>query len=173
MAHRRSNFRIASRSSSKRQTEWVNLNFDAAVLSAVSSTLFTTSFVPLVSGLTLIRMRGELIVSSLMNAATDAMTIAVGCILVSDEAVAAGVASIPSPITDADDDWLYYQWCSVQSGVLGAPGQGTEFRFNVDNKAMRRFPAGKTLVAVAEASSEGGTVVTDFIFNCRGLIKLP
>ncbi len=172
MAHRRT--RSFGRTvGSKRQTEWISLAFSNIASSAVGSTLYGIGFTPVVSGLTLIRLRGELIVSSLLNAATDAMQMATGVMLVSEEAFAAGVASIPSPITDIDDDWLWHQWHSVQSGTLGAPGQGTEYRFPIDNKAMRRFPGGKVLVAVTEVILEDGTVVVDTILNMRGLIKLP
>ena len=157
----------------RRQTEWVKFTFGGSSISANGSVLLGTGFVATVSGLTIIRLRGELLVTALMNAATDSMRIAMGMILVSDEAFAAGVASIPSPISDIDDDWMYHQFMLVQSGVLSGDGQGTEFRFEVDNKAMRKFPGGKTLVAVMEAESEAGTVVVDVQFNLRGLIKLP
>ncbi len=170
MAHRRS---FGSARAHKRQTEWVLGNFGSATSSATGSVLYPTGFQPVVSGLTIVRIRGELILSSLMNAATDSFQAAAGFIMVSDEAFAAGAASIPSPQSDADDDWIWHQWCSVQSGVLGAPGQGTEFRFDIDNKAMRKFPGGKTLVGVLETFNEVGTVVIDTIINTRILVKLP
>ncbi len=173
MAHPRSLGRFSHVRGSKRQTEWDSLPFREIASSAVGSTLYSFGFVPVVSGLTIIRLRGELIVSSLMNAATDAMQLATGIIMVSDEAFAAGVASIPSPVTDEDDDWMWHQWHSVQSGTLGAPGQGTEYRFIIDNKAMRKFPTGKTICAVTEVIVEAGTVVVDTILNIRALIKLP
>ena len=172
MAHRANRGRHFS-GSVKRQTAWDGAIFGQETIGAIGSELHTTGITPTVDGLTLIRLRGELIVTALMNAATDLMVAATGIILVSSEAFAAGVASVLSPITDIEDDWLFHQWHSVQSGVLGGSGLGTEMRFEIDNKAMRRFPIGKVLCAVLEVSAETGTVQMDTIFNLRALVKLP
>ncbi len=155
-----------------RQVAWDLMNFGQETLTIDGSLLYG-GFVATVEGLTIIRLRGEVVIDALLGTAGDSAEIAIGMIVVSDEAFAAGAASIPSPITDADDDWMFHQWCSVGSRLVGAAGQGSSYRFQVDNKSMRKLPVGKTVVCVAEMASEVGVVSADLSLNLRALLKLP
>jgi len=157
----------------RRQTAWDIFQPGAQSQAAAGATLYPLGFAPNFEGLTLIRLRGELVISAVLTAASDSADVAVGLIMVSDEAFAAGVASIPSPLTDGDDDWLWHQFCSVTSRFGAAAGEGVEFRFPIDNKAMRKLPPGKTVCAVIEMNNLVGAVTIDTLLNMRTLFKLP
>jgi len=67
------------------------------------------------------RTRGGVFVSSDQGAAVELQTGAFGAIIVSDTAVAAGVASLPDPVTDASDDG-WFVW--VPFTQISAAGNG-------------------------------------------------
>jgi len=106
---------------------------------------------------TILRTRGEFLIVSTPDAATDSDQIALGLCVVRDAAVTVGGTSLPSPIADAQDDiWL---WHSVYAlDAMGAtaedPQSSTAYvRFTIDSKAMRKFPKGSAYVLLAEGNT--------------------
>ena len=90
--------------------------------------------------------------------ASEAYQFAIGMCVVSDAAIAAGAASIPGPITDADDDlWMY--WRSFQGSVTVGAIAGDVVTLaqleHTESKAMRRIQEGQQLAIMAEAQSTG------------------
>jgi len=76
---------------------------------------------------------------------------ALGFVVVNDLAVAAGVASMPGPVTDASDDG-WFVWQPFMSRKTGATTfESVEERF--DSKAMRRIEEGFTVAVIAENSN--------------------
>ena len=71
-----------------------------------------------------------------------------GFIVVNDLAAAAGVASMPGPITDGSDDG-WFVWQPVLSGKASAAILESE-QFEFDSKAMRRIEEGFTIAVIAE-----------------------
>ncbi len=76
-------------------------------------------------------------------------------VVVSDLAIAAGAASIPGPVTDADDDgWFVWEGiCQMAAGSIGGNtinGQTQWYEF--DSKAMRRIEQGFGLAVMVENS---------------------
>ena len=129
----------------RRQTSWTAGPGTTVTRSASGSSLYTLSLVPLVEGLTITRIRGEFLVY-LLSATTpaDGYIGAVGMMIVPDEAAAAGVASVPTPIDDIDhEEWLWYQTFSVKASAtidgtatLSGPSEsttGTGFRASQDS----------------------------------------
>ena len=121
---------------------------------AVTKVLIQTFIPGFTSGETIRRLRGTFYV----RAAEVGFSIhgAIGCFIANDTAVAAGVASLLDPVTDANDDaWLWYHSFhgggSVGSGSAGdAAGQV----YTIDSKGMRRMQPGFTLAfVVANASA--------------------
>ena len=176
---------------SKRQTSWTagpgsgGGQAEQLILGATGSGIWGTAIVPLVEGLTIVRMRGELLVYLTLAAAVNEGVVgAAGILLVSDEAFAAGVASIPTPLDDVDfDEWIWYKTFSLKAASVIAGGASTDAdhmlsvsaaaRFEIDSKAMRKFPVGKSLVAVMEVIEQGtGASITANI-QTRTLVKLP
>jgi len=85
------------------------------------------------------------------------ITGAFGLAIVSDQAFAAGVASVPGPFSQADwDGW--FVWRSFDYALEA--GDATGFRLisinqEVDSKAMRKISDNETIVLVAESQNNG------------------
>jgi len=97
---------------------------------------------------------------------------ALGMQVVSDSAAAAGIASVPTPITETNADFFVYQ--SLVSSILF--GSTVAFTspagtvYNVDSKAMRKVGTDEDVAFTAENSSalDGGAIVV----TGRMLVKL-
>ncbi len=120
---------------------------------------------------TVVRNRGMVMVFSDQEANSELQEGAYGEIVVSDQAVAAGVASIPTPVTEDSSDWHVYQRFMSAYAVVSAVGVFVRgFRYDIDSKAMRKVDLGEDLIAVVESSSiSAGLKVISYT---RNLIKL-
>ncbi len=123
---------------------------------------------------TIIRTRGSIVVAPQSGLVTDLdITGAFGIGLVSQEAFAAGVASIPEPFTDSDwGGWMVIQpfamrWEEVVGATEGL--ERMETTYEIDSKAMRKVQPNSIMVFVIE-SLTGAFAVADLT---RLLIKLP
>ena len=174
--------------SQRRKTSWNTGPASGAtgnelVITGTGKTLFPAGAAVLVEGVTLVRTRGEMLFLLTTSTATPGgFHGAVGLAVVTDQAFAAGVASIPGPIGEDDwDGWFYHRFFSVlgagpiDSGVAAdidqVNGTTASLRIEVDSKAMRKLSVGQTLVAVLE-TVEVGTASMSIFFNCRMLVKL-
>ena len=178
------------RSSSRRKTSWTSGpgggggQAEQVVIAATGSSIWSTALVPLVEQLTIARIRGELLLFLKTAAAVnDGFTGACGLMVVPDEAFQAGVASIPSPLDDIDhDEWMWYKMFNLKAASVIAGGASTDadhllavsaaVRFEIDNKAMRKFPVGMSLVAAIEVVEQGVATMTANI-SLRTLVFLP
>ena len=119
---------------------------------------------------TAVRLRGQ--VSIAPNAFTADLNIvgAIGLGIVTAEAFAAGVGSIPEPFNDADwGGWL--MWRSFSYRFEFASAVGVDFpnwNFEVDSKAMRRISPNEVAVIIAESQSGAFVISTPL----RMLVKL-
>jgi len=111
--------------------------------------------------------------AAILNSATAALdgSVAVGCVVSRDEAVIAGVASLPSPEDDPDAEWLYYGVFGlhnpIASGLEGAMSLQT-VRADFDVRSQRIVRVGSTVVWIAESES----VNVDVLIGGRYLVKL-
>ena len=154
-----------------RLTEWSA--YDTSGYLAVASTAAT-----LLSGLafedpgTIIRTRGQIVIRPVANFAADVDIVgAFGIGLVSAEAFAAGVASIPELYTDSDwGGWMVIQpFSSTFEFRSGVGTDMTQIALTIDSKAMRKVEPNSVMVFVAE-SLTGAFVILD---QTRLLLKLP
>ena len=78
---------------------------------------------------------------------------AFGAIVINDLAIAAGVASIPGPVTDeSDDGWFVWQpFGSLYGAVtVGTASRPTLMPIQYDSKAMRKVEEGFGIAFVVE-----------------------
>jgi hypothetical protein len=109
--------------------------------------------VPVVEGETIVRVRGHIGVKSDQEAADEQYMGAVGFCIASDQAVAVGVGSLPTPYTDQDSElWFVHQYWMGGYDFQDATGFGTQpfSVFPFDSKAMRKMPSGTTLCVIVE-----------------------
>ncbi len=107
------------------------------------------------SELTIRRMRGLLTVGSDQIAGSELQLGAFGALITTDTAIAAGVASLPDPVTDVSDDiWMMYEHFGDNMQVFTAVGIEPHFvsQYVIDSKAMRRVPEGRALAFVVANS---------------------
>ena len=132
--------------------------------------LLDSSAVGVAEGETIVRIRGDLFVRSDQQAATEETNGAVGACIVTDQAFAVGVGSIPTPYSDQDSDvWMLHQyWASGFNSNVD--GDMLSFqRFSFDSKAMRKLPDGSTFVFVIENAASGAGV--QYYLNYAVLFK--
>jgi len=121
---------------------------------------------------TIIRTRGSIVVAPQTNLAADLdITGAFGIGVVSQEAFAAGVASVPEPFTDSDwGGWMVIQPFTQVYEHNAAPTQYLQsITYEIDSKAMRKVEPNSVMMFVVE-SLTGAFRIADLT---RLLIKLP
>ena len=184
MAHSVRAFRGRSRTmTAPRKRSWAvgpRVGATPLTLGTTPNQLWGVTAVPNIDGLTLVRLRGEILIYLLTASAVgDGFSGALGICIASDEAVAAGAASIPDPRMANDGDWngwLFHQIFDVHAATTTAGDLAQSpagiFRMTIDNKAMRKIPVGSTIVGVLGAT-EVGTATGEVWSNTRSLILLP
>ncbi len=104
-------------------------------------------------------------------AASESYSGAYGSVVVTEQAVAAGVASIPTPVTDDTSDWFQLLQFAGRFRFLSGIGfEDSNSWREFDSKAMRKVDFGSTAVEVLETSAlSSGVLVVSYV---RNLIKL-
>ena len=170
-SHQRGRFQGTSR----RQTSWFDSPSGTLQRTTSGSTIFATGAQAVADGLTLVRIRAELVISlSITTAVLDGFTGAFGMGIVSENAFGAGVGSIPTPRTDVTwDGWMVYQPFTVigNSGTDPALSWMSTVRYQIDSKAQRKIKSTDVLVAVIEAT-EVGTATMNLTLKGRLLAKI-
>ena len=142
-----------------------------------SSTVFMGSAVqPLVDGLTLLRTRGLLTYFlTSVTALADGFQGAFGIAKATAAAVTAGVASVPTPITEQQwDGWLFWTPISCHASVAlqASSSPATMYEIVIDSKAMRKIAAEEAFYAIIELTEIGAASFTAH-FDSRMLFALP
>ena len=164
----------------RRKTSWIiGPNQAKTSKSASGSSIWSTGVATGQDGNTIVRIRGQIAgVLSLVTTVGDAFdNSAFGIGLVTEEAFAAGAASMPSPLVDDDwDGWMWHQYLGPLIGLstteLGVT-PSESFRFNIDSKSMRKFDEGWTVFGAIELGTETGAATLTWGGRTRMLIKLP
>ena len=107
-------------------------------------------------GETVRRTRGLITILSDQESVVEHVTGAIGFVVVSDLALAAGAASIPGPVTDANDDgWFVWEPVSgtTDSDLTSTGTNQPALRFAFDSKAMRRVEEGSGIAIMVENAS--------------------
>ncbi len=101
---------------------------------------------------TLLRVVGMIGVASDQNAASEQQIGAFGMIVVTDIAIAAGVASVPGPMSNGADDWLMYQGFAQERAFGSSIGFDSEARtqYAINSKAKRVVTEGRAIALVCE-----------------------
>ena len=174
MARRFRNFR-ANVVRSGRKTFWFAGLHQRTTLAAASTAAIVSSLNAAALALrpfTIVRTRGYMSLVSDIQSAVENQSASYGGIVVSDQAVAIGVTAVPTPTTDSQSDWFFYE--ALNDKLQFITGVGFQSRSLVrqliDSKAMRKVEEGQDVITVAETSAiSDGAVVGSFT---RILIKL-
>ncbi len=178
---RQRGFRPVGARSRRRATAWDAGpgGTDSVTISATGS-FFLGSAVSLIAGVsevTLVRLRGQLdMFVTGISAVGSGFQGAIGIGLASTAAVTAGIASVPTPITEMDaENWLFHSIVGVHVLTTtltdGVNAQVANQTLVVDSKAMRKFTDEQSLYAVLEVV-EVSTSSMIVHFDSRILSKL-
>ena len=118
---------------------------------------------------TITRMIGSLLVR--MSATTQGLegSYAIGVYVARQEAIAAGIGSLPSPEEDPDAEWLGYWQGSLKNGNTTAVDAPVSSRFiDFDLRSQRIMRNGSSIVWIGHA--ETNTII--MAANGRYLVKL-
>ncbi len=120
---------------------------------------------------TLVRSRGEVILSIDGPADGDKIVIGCGLMIASDAQVVGGIAGFPSPIGATDADWLWHSFVPLQSqSATQDQALGDQVaRLVIDSKAMRKVKQNDNVVIVFDGDQQSGTPVVDATFGVRFL----
>ena len=162
----------------KRRVSWHGSSIDIADLVVGTDQLVTIipeATLEAFPNPTIVRVRGNLLV--LQDSTTTAGAfghVTMGIIKVTAAALAGG--SVPSPLTDVGNDWLW--WADAQIGEESSSsviGRAISVeRLKVDSKAMRKVGLNEALIFVATITlCEGTTVSANICGALRMLLKAP
>ena len=157
-----------------RSNVWFGMRLAATTISSGATLLQVLNAAALaLRPFTIIRTRLAISYTSDQAAVSESQQGVFSMQVVTSSASAAGVGSIPTPLTDTDADFFVYQpifqdFVFLSSvGILENVGQGS---FTVvDSKAMRKVGVDDDVVQVLEQQSALGTVVA---IEGRMLVKL-
>ena len=122
---------------------------------------------------TIIRSRFELYLKSDQDTGSEDQVAGFGIAVVSDEAAAAGVGSIPTPISELGSDLWFVSQILMSSIEAGATNVETAINgrgYTVDSKAMRKCSVGQDIVVVGERSGAGAGI--ELFVGGRILVKV-
>jgi len=173
MAHRKSGF-VRRGNVMRRATLWLSGVETVQASSTTSSSILTSLNAGALAlrPFTIIRTRGMMSITSDQGAATERYAVALGGIVVTDEAVAAGVASVPTPSSEDASDWYFYERLANELQInssIGFVGQGSRFK-DFDSKAMRKVDIGQDAITVQQGTVNNVGVI--LLAYCRTLVKL-
>ncbi len=140
-----------------RETLWAAVTFADTTLSASATAVLTNrgnAGVLALRPFTVIRFRGNWLVTSDQAAAPERFVGNWGGCVVSDQADAIGVTAVPTPATDRGSDlWFMHEsWVGFFNQLDGAAALQPA---NIDSKGMRKVEEGQNVVFVAEAGIGG------------------
>ncbi len=112
------------------------------------------------------RTRGLIHWASDQAAADEAPIGAFGMCVVTADALAAGAASVPGPLSDDESDvWFVHQYMFQDYELVSASGSlNMGVQYMIDSKAMRKVNASQAIALVVEAGATFGAV---FHFGIR------
>ncbi len=133
----------------------------------------------LTDGLTIVRIRAQIafwleVVTTIGDGFASA---AFGMCVVNENAFGVGLTAIPDPIGDSGwDGWMVYQALAPIMGFSVTESENTgiisQFRMDIDSKAMRKFKESDVLVGVLSVDDEVGAATLTWGLQSRILVKL-
>jgi len=165
------------RSGGKRMSKgWVSTNQSAGVIPTTSAGI-VQSLSPVGDAfredMTLLRTRGQILVTANADAAGDTDIIGLGIAILGP----AELAAPPNPLTAARDDrWLWHYFCCLEAVTLtGGDPQAitTNERIQVDAKAMRKLQggnSGRNILCLVAAEADGDFSSVTIISGLRFLL---
>ncbi len=164
---------IRGRSRQVRQMVWIGVDQVPVTITAAGKLALTSLNAAALAlrPFTVIRTRLNILIRCDQLAVSQRFRGAYGRIIVSDQASAAGTASIPGPASNTDAPFFVWEPLQTELFFSDATGVNTPAGtlITVDSKAMRKVGNNEDLVSILEGSSADGVILSQI---GRTLIKL-
>ena len=178
MAHVRVS-RLPQRSAApRRKTSWLfGPAGNSGAISTSTSVLFPIALQSAQDGLTIVRIRGEILLYMTSgDGTTTGFEVAVGIGIANENAVlTVGVTAVPNPLTDAEwDGWMQYWTGDVRAAsttITNSEGVSAA-RITIDSKAMRKFRSSDVLFGCIQTVETTSAIMSSHL-RSRVLVKLP
>ena len=150
---------------------------DVTAFASTTTQLIGSGITPTIPNLTIVRIRGRM---EFLLTAADAIRSGFGAVIgigiATADAFAAGVASVPNPLDDADwPGWLWWNHVDIRTSVAAlavADPTPNPVVVDIDTKAMRKFRLNEVCFMSVQVG-ETGTSTMDVRGVTRILLKLP
>jgi len=158
---------------SDRTSVWIGTSVAVSTVAANTVVLLATLNAAALAlrPFTVVRTRLLLHWESDQSASSEQATGAFGAIVVTAEAAAAGVASVPDPVGDPSSPWFVWQPLSTSFLFADATGfiEPAGNDYEVDSKSMRKVGLNEDIALVAEETNVKGALISS---TGRMLVKL-
>ena len=158
------------------QAAWGPVNIRTRITGGTTPTLGSTSDAALFTErVTIARLRGSVYVHMDAGAALDTMEVALGLIVVKEPAFTAGIASVPSPIVEIEQSWIWHHLFTMGPAVTATDDGGDisrNMRIEIDSKAQRKVQAGDILTFVWDTVILSGSPSFDGFASIRNMVLL-
>ena len=170
---RRSHSRTFARPSG-RQSLWLGAGLTVTTMAGGASTLLATlnAAALLLRPFTIVRSRLVIFFRSDQVATSEFVQAVLSAQVVIEVAAAAGIASVPTPLTETDADFFIYQPLMARIEALtsvGAYERGADQSWVIDSKAMRKVSTDDDVAFVGEIRGAPGANIA---MEGRMLVKL-
>ncbi len=149
--------------SAKRSMEWIAINDPlTSVAGSAATLLFSLNAAALLRRpFTIVRTRITLHFESDQSAASETPGAAFGMGVASEPAVAAGIASLPTPLTEPNFPWFVYEgmFSSFLFGDATGFVEPSGRDLVIDSKAMRKVANDEDMFGAVETISAEGAIV--------------
>ena len=161
---RRSVVRRPIISRSNRLPQWISLSLGSTGIAADAAVLLATfnAVALLLRPFTIIRTRLIFNVISDQQAASEAPRGALGMIVVTEDAAAAGVTAIPDAMVDTEAAFFVWQPFSTTFDFISSVGTQSpaDREYVIDSKAMRKVGPSEDLAIVIEEVDAVGVIIS-------------
>ena len=139
---------------------WIGIDLSTTAVAAGASVLFGLFDAAALAlrPFTILRTRAAFHAESDQLAASETPHGAMGMIVVSDQAAAAGVASIPAPLANSDAPFFVWEpWiASVSLATAVGYSDPSGVNITIDSKAMRKVNNNEDMAVVVQNVADGG-----------------
>ncbi len=158
----------------RRTYNWQASSMQTLGINLAVNTVNSVSMFSFGEAQTLVRLRGMIGASLDSGGIDERVLVAMGLIIVSENAAAAGGGSVPHPLADGEDDWIWHGWLWLTSQAEASVSDEALFqRVHVDSKAMRKVRVSEQMVFVAEVAQvtdQTGTFDLTAGFRLLGMV---
>ena len=163
MARHQRSFRGSPSRATRLTKTWFRTFIDDAPVTTTQSLVASVTVAEGVQMQTVMRTRGNLLVTAVPDSAADSGVLALGICVVRETAAAVGGLSLPGPIVDEGADfWLWHRYVGLADPAASAASGdsiGLNVRVEIDSKAMRKVQADSRVVLMAEMGQGEFTTV--------------